>query len=170
MKKFNRLFFMICRNIFFTLPHQFTGHLRYLVACFLVHAELFPSCTSRADPCSRAGVAGMLNQAQVSCNRGHGKSGPISAPDSFIQDLRQPRFSEMQPVGRDFSRFPVGKTQAGMAQLQRGISTWHGQTSGEGAIPRPIASVSVLQFYDGEWRLESAFVPQICDFVHIGVP
>jgi hypothetical protein len=71
----------------------------------------------------------------------------------------------MQPVGSDFSRFPVGERQAGMAQLQRAISTRHGQTSGEGAIPRPIASMSVLQIYDGEMRVKGAFVPRFQEYV-----
>lgn len=36
----------------------------------------------------------------------------------------------MQPVGRDFFRFPVGESQAGMAQLGRGIR----EVSGEGDL------------------------------------
>lgn len=37
-----------------------------------------------------------------------------------------------------------------MAKLQRAISTRHGQISGEAAITRPKASVSVPPFHDGE--------------------
>lgn len=58
----------------------------------------------------------------------------------------------MQPLGSDFSQFPVGETQAGMAQLQRAISTRHGQISGGGVIGCRKASVSVLRIYDGEMR------------------